>query len=278
MGFCVDRSTRILKDQGYNVVRHPAEGLAPLDIFGIIGGQTILVGDIASLVEEPSEARPEVETGLNASSIEGQKTSKLPLSIGLDILGAALGGLGGKVGVTAAFEAARKLQFSYENVTRSRAFPDEIGKYLDSGEVRWDAMGIREFFGPRNRLFVVTETVQASKIGVTAWKSRSGKLEVSIPAIEELLGDASISIGNEDDDASAEATKSVSFEGVTALVFGFQCLEIAVMEDPDDDENLRLTFKPAKAGTVPLGAERDESRPVILSDDGLLGDLPKRVD
>ncbi|MEL6205373.1 MAG: hypothetical protein AAFR47_08695 [Pseudomonadota bacterium] len=271
MGFCIDQSTRFLRDQGYNVVRLPAEGLAPLDIFGIIDGTPMIVGTVADLVEEASGELPAARSG-QAANIEGKRTSRMPVSIGIDILGAVLSGLGGNIGVKAAFETARTLQFTFKKVTRDLVVLADAGAFIESGTVRWDAMGIREFLSPGGRLFLVTEVLKSPAVGVSAFARNKAEIAVDVPAIEAAIGSAEVNVATE-----GENGREITFAGAVALVFGFKCMELAVTETPSDPDELRLTFKPVRPGEVALGAERDNAAPALLSESGLIGGLPRRA-
>jgi len=272
MGFCVDRSVRFLRNMGYNVVRHPSAGLNPLDVFGYRNGQMARVGRIDDLLEDAAEPMPDVIDDIPAADINGKQTSKLPLTIGMDLLGAVMTGLGGNVGVTGKYEAASTLQFQFSNVSKALVDYADVGRYLDSGFIRWDATGIREFFAPGGRLFLVTETVKSTSFGVTAFKSRSAKLDVDVPAIQGLLGEGKVDVGV---DATNES--QVTFQGDVPLVFGFSCLEMLVTEHPKDPDELRITVEPVRAGDVALNIgelSAADAKPFFFSDSGLIDAIP----
>lgn len=272
MGFCIDRSTRYLRNQGYNVVRHPADGLRPLDIFGRIKGVPTMVGTLEDLLDNPTVNLPPIRDGLTAANINGKRTSKLPIQASFDILGSILSSLGADVGVAAKFENAKKLQFQFNNVEKSNVSLAKIGDYIEGGDIKWDSMGIREFLSPGGTLYVVTETVQSSNFGVTAFESNKAEMKLDVPAIQGLLGNGSVSVS-----AEAEQSSDVTFAGEKKLVFGFSCVELAVSEDPDDDEELRLSFKPTDAGDVTLGNQRTDATPAILEENGLIEGLPRQA-
>ncbi|MEL6463569.1 MAG: hypothetical protein AAFQ58_01270 [Pseudomonadota bacterium] len=268
----MDRSVRYLSDMGYNVVRHPSAGLEPLHVFGELRGEFANVGKLDDLVEDATETLPVPVKNVEAADINGKQTSKLPLSIGIDLLSAVMTGLGGNVKVAAEFEAARTLQFQFTNVSKSLVNLADIGRYLDSGTIRWDATGIREFFEPGGTLYLVTTTVASPSFGVTAHKSRSAKLEVDVPVIEGLLGDGNVSAGV---DTSGES--QMTFAGQVSLVFGFTCVELAVTEHPKHQDELRLTIRPVRSGEVALSLGEDQAKdakPVLFSDSGLITEIP----
>jgi hypothetical protein len=74
VGICNDQSTTYLKRLGYNVVRHPREGIAPLDLVGRQGKVTAWLGSIGGLITLPAGPPPTAEHDLTATDINGQQS------------------------------------------------------------------------------------------------------------------------------------------------------------------------------------------------------------
>jgi len=256
MGICIDKSTRFLRSLGYNVVRHPSGGIAPLDVVGWKGGSPVRLGDIDGLLATHEGTPPPLETDIPSGAIEGKKTSKLPIKLGLDIFGAVIGALGGNAGVTASYEGARRIEFSYHDPTRDRTDPLSLGRYLQANDVAWDNPVLDEYLLGRGRLLVVIEVVKAKKFGVTAYSE--SKTEVAVE----------IEVGHE-----GASETAVTYAGATPLVFGFKCAELAAVDDSTGE--LRLTWKHVADGDVFLAVGVEDTMPEfeLLEESGLVPDI-----
>lgn len=242
MGICIDRSVNYLKTLNLNTILQPQENLRPLALLGEYGGARGIIGSLDQLVEATTAPLPEIESGV-AANINGQRTSKLPISLGINILGNIIGAMGGNLGVTAAYEASRKIEFSFADVTRHRANIISIGDYLQASDIRWDHVILRKYLFGSGKLYVLTEIVTSSKFGVTAYRKDNSSIAVQVPVIQQAVG-GNVSVGSE-----SESTTTVQYDGGKQLAFGFAAIELAAGEMGDDGE-LDLVFRPTKAGSV----------------------------
>lgn len=273
MGFCRDKSTRYLVGLGYNVIRHPHEGLMPFDLIGWEDGP-LWLGPASRMMVEPTAPAPPIETGLRGTGIDGKSTSRLPVSIGIDLLGAIIGSLGGNVDAKASFERAHTLEFTYQNVTRDRIIPLELGSYLKNSHVDWgNPVVSRYVFNGRAKLYVVLDVVRSDSFGITARDSSKEGISIEIPVLKEVVG------GNISVSRDGESSMRTDFEGNVPLAFGFICAEICAIENPETDE-LTLAFKPVSAGDAYLGEDAVAAAfdtapdPEIVTESGLIQDLP----
>ncbi|CAM8633398.1 MULTISPECIES: gasdermin [Sphingomonadales] len=268
MGICSDRSVNYLKSLNLNVVLHPLEDLEPLALLGEYKGARGIIGTLSQLTEEQDGNLPKITSG-EAANINGQKSSKLPIELGLDILGNIIGAMGGNLGVKAAYERASKVEFSYAGVTRHRANTIEIGDYLEASKVRWDHPILKKYLFGKGRLYILTEIVTSKKLGVTAYNHDNSSIKLEVPVIKELVG-GSLSVGKE-----TETTTTVTYEGDKNLAFGFVAIELSAGDRGDDGE-FDLVFRPVKAGTVSFGVGAGQG--VVFADfEGALPEL-KTVD
>lgn len=77
MSLCEDPRITYLRALGYNVIRHPREGLEPLQLIGSSRGDTQVLGDIDGLVTSTGTERPAVVRELAATRFNGRMTAKL---------------------------------------------------------------------------------------------------------------------------------------------------------------------------------------------------------
>ena len=269
MGICSDRAVNYLKTHNLNTVRHPEENIAPLDLIGEFRGARGIIGTLDQLVDGATANMPRVRSGA-ASEISGQRTSKMPINIGLNILGSILGPLGGNLGVKAAYDNSRKMEFAFLNVERERANQIGIGDYIESGDVRWEHLILEKYLFGRGNLYVITEVVKSDKIGVTAFKRDNASVSLDIPEVQQMVG-GDVSVGLE-----SEVTNTLSYKGNKKLVFGFAAIELSAGERGDSGD-LNLVFRPVTAGAVSMSADGSGSPPKPMDVEGALGDL-KHVD
>lgn len=266
MGFCTDRSTRFLRHLGYNVVRHPVEGIKPLQLIGWKKDSPKRLGEVSQLLNGSSAPEPTIEYDQVAGNINGQKSSKLPIKIGIDLLGSVIGAMGGNLGITAKYESAKTIQFQYDNVLKDWANIISLGDYLMAGDVKWDHIVLKEYLFGRWNLYVITETVRSNKFGVTAFDKYAAELAVDLPVIDDMLG-GEFSVKPE-----SESSRMVLYEGPKHLTFGFSCVEFGAVEDRDSD-TLRLGYKPVDPDQAYLAVGSDDAEevePTVITESGLL--------
>lgn len=91
---CDDQASTLLKGLGYNTVRLPREGIAPMLLLarGARGGT--LLGDLQHFVAASTSTPPLVTMNKVASEINEQSSSAFKASIGVSLLEAILKGFG----------------------------------------------------------------------------------------------------------------------------------------------------------------------------------------
>lgn len=268
MGVCKDRSVNYLKTLGLNTIRHPEENIKPLMLLGEYNGERGIIGTLDQLVEDATAAIPQITSSI-AANINGERTSKLPISLGISILGNIIGALGGNLGIKAAYENARKIQFAFKNVVRERANIVNVGDYIQSGEVKWEHIILQKYLFGKGNLYVLTEVVRSDEVGVTAYTKDKSSLAVEVPVIKEIVG-GNISVGHE-----AESMTEVAYKGNKKLAFGFLAIELSAGERGDDGD-FDLVFKPVKAGTIFKSVDSGGA-PETADFDGAMAEL-KEVD
>jgi hypothetical protein len=242
MGICSDKSVNYLKSLNLNVVLHPSEDLKPLDLLGEFKGARGIIGSLDQLTEAQATALPAITSAV-AANINGQKSSKLPIELGLNVLGNILSAMGGNLDLSASYQQASKVEFSYTDVTRHRANTIAIGDYLSAAKVRWGHPILKKYLFGSGNLYAITEVVTARKIGVTAYREDNTKIAIDVPVIQQIAG-GSIKVGSD-----LSSTTTVVYEGPADLAFGFVAIELSAGDRGDDGE-IDLVFRPVKAGTV----------------------------
>jgi hypothetical protein len=241
MGICTDKSTNFLKNLGYNVVRVPREGISPLGLVGRQNGVSANLGPLGDMFIQPTPTVPTVEAGLETAEINGEESSKLDLSVGINVLGTLIGAMGGNLGVTTKYTNARKISFVYQAVVSDKVDPLKISQFIEQAQFNPGGPLMHQYVLGNGRLFVISETIKSTEFTVKYERSEGVEASVEVPVIEQLIG-ANISVS-----ASGASSGSVTFKGTKPLVFGFRCLELGVLEG-----KLRLTL--SRPEPFPLSA------------------------
>lgn len=215
-----DPSVTFLNKFGYNVIKLPRVGIEPMDVIGS-DTTTQWLGPLRSVwkssVPEPTPGAPNP-----AAVLVGQQTDQLDVSFGLKILANALAALGATVpSLDVAYHRARKVQFSYTDVTSTVVAPFDAGNYLAQGTLNTDNPVVKHYFqDPEAEAFLIVDVLKSASITVNAIDSNGASVAVDVPAIQGVVG-ANVSVK-----AAAAADNSVTYTGKVPVTFGFRVDEI----------------------------------------------------
>lgn len=259
MGTCKDKSNTYLRDVGYNVVKLPRQAFTPLTLLGEDNGSVEIIGVLSQLLSNPPATSPSIATDKIASSVNGNATSGMKLSLGLSILNGLISGLGGgKLAASLDFTNARKLTFLFNNVTFDSVQPLDVSNYLEGGDVDADSPLLKQYLFGKGKLYVITECLKSDEINIKLEKSDGVKAQVDVPVIQQAIGG---SIGVE---ISAQGENVVTFKGPTKVAFAFKCFEIGV----NDGVITMVAVRPG--GIVASVGDAAQVTPPLLTTGGLL--------
>ena len=249
-----DPSVTFLNRFGYNVVKLPRAGIEPLDVIGR-DETTQWLGPLAS-VWKSTEAVPVPSAPRPAAPVNGQKTDQMQITFGLKILANALAAFGATVpALDAAYSRARKVQFSYSNVTSTVVPPLEAGNYLAAGTLNTANPVVTHYFtGEDTQAFLIVDVLKSDTITVTSSDDHGGEIGVDVPAIQGLVGT------NVRVKASGTSASTLTFTGPTPVTFGFIVDEI-------DYDGVRWSLRgaaPSGALAFAAGASAAVAEPPIL--------------
>ena len=259
MGICNDDATTYLRRLGYNVVRHPREGIAPLDLIGVQGGETRYLGGLGQLLVAAGKL-PEIKRDEVAADVQGKSSSKLSAAIGVSLLKTVTAALGGNVGVNSGYHRAKTLQFVFTKVLSDSVKPLEIGDFLRAGEVDVGNLLLEQYVLGNGRLYVISRVIKTNHFTIQAERGSGTAAELDVPAVKGVAS-GSLKI-----DVSAAATGVVSYDGDKQLVFGFECFEVGVVDGV-------LSLTSARSGSVALATGEAAAVPAAMLGDGNLVSL-----
>lgn len=256
MGICIDSSTKFLKKLGYNVVRLPRAGIAPLQLIGVQRGEALELGTLDKLIVSSSAPSPTLKLDESVSSIDGQRSSALSANIGLNVLGGIIGAMGGNLGIDAAYKGAKTITFQYANVFGDSIAPLDAGRYLRDATVDIGNKIVEQYVLGNGRLYLITRTIKSKKFRVEAKSSSGGSVGVDVPVLQQVAG------GKVKIEIDTSGSNAVTFEGEVPLIFGFQCLDVGVRDGV-------LSLENTASGSIAMAAGAEPS-PIQLATDGLL--------
>jgi hypothetical protein len=268
MALCKDPSLTFLNKFGYNVIKLPRVGIEPMDIVGR-DSSTEWLGKL-SRVWNTTMPPPEPGPPQPAANVQGQKSDKLELSVGLKILENALRAFGATVPSLAfAYNRARKIQFTFGNVTSTSVEPLAAGNYLGSGDLNTNNPVVSHYFlEDHAEAFLIFDVLKTTSIDVTATDDSGTEIKVDVPQIQATVG-VNVGVG-----VSGSAQATLTFSGQTPVSFGFRAFSINfangkwVLAGAQASDS--LAFGVSAGGAQPTPAS-SLGQPVLLKTGGLLG-------
>lgn len=225
-----DSSVTSLNTLGYNVIKNPRTGIAPLDI---VGKTSVIryLGPLSTMwssdipVPLPGPPNP-------SSSIIGKHSDSVDLNFGVSLLANALAVFGMSApSLDLSHTGATGLQFSYADVTLVSVNLGVIGDYLAKGHFQNpDSLTVKNYFGdPNASVYMITEVLRSTSITVTALDSHSNAVALNLPEIQGVVG-AKVAV-KPSSDSTATLTFSSAGPTPVAVNFGFQAIRLKLVGD-----------------------------------------------
>jgi hypothetical protein len=157
--------------------------------------------------------------------------------------------------------AARKVQFSFTNVTSTVVSPLEAGNYLAAGTLNTQNPVIEHYFkGEESQAFLIVDVLRSDSISVTATDEHGIEVGVDVPAIEGAVG-ANVKVK-----PSGTSSGTLTYTGPAPVTFGLIVNEV----EYDGNKWSLMGVKPSgdiafghSAGTA-VREEREKAIPILL--------------
>lgn len=244
-----DQSITFLRQFGYSVLRRPRASAQPLDLMHLEGKDLSRLGDVTGLVLAGAAPVPAIERDANPGiAIEGTQTSKVNVSIGVNILGSFIGALGGgNLGLTAAFSKARTVTFQYASVLEDRIDVLDLEKFVKAGRIDPGVPSGTIDKLIDDEIYVTTAVLKTKKLVVSAQSETGQSIGVDVPVIQGAVG------GNVQVTTGGTLASAVAFEGAVPIVFGLQAVQLVFDETGQFLTTQQLDPGVAAAGPQPGG-------------------------
>jgi hypothetical protein len=217
-----DQSITFLKDFGYSVFRVPRPGAQPLEVLHRNGKDLTRLGGIGDLITGGAVPPPPMHRDDRPGvSIEGVESGKVNVSIGVNILGAFIGALGGgNLGLQLGFNRARSVTFTYSAVTEDSIDVLALERFIQAGRINEHIPSGTVDKLIDDEVYAITSVLKTNKIVVSAQGESGQSVQVDVPVIQEAVG------GNVKVATEGAISSKVSFEGAFAIPFAFQAVQL----------------------------------------------------
>jgi hypothetical protein len=245
-----------------NVLGSPRAGVEPLLGLAVIDRKVQPRGALSGLLADDGVPLPGPVT-VPVVDLSGLRSASLDLKVGASLTAGFLAALGlpipgADVSLTL-LSGARSVDFEVRDVSECMVDLGAVGKAL-SGRTLADNPATKVFLTDSSvRLLFVSRVLRSRHFAVHTKGEAGQSAEVSVDAIEDLIGKAHGSVG-----WKRESADTLSFQGATDVSFAFAAVPCAVQADRTivfgvETENLTWGKTPSKPEVKP-----------VVEEDGLL--------
>lgn len=260
-----DESITFLKDRGYSVFRVPRSDTSPLHTLLRAGKKDLTrLGELGTITITGANPLPAVSRDNTAPiAISGKESSSTQVEVGVNILGNLIKALGGNtLGISAGFSKAKTMTFTYENVLEDNVPVDKLDQFLSTCSFRLDGTAVVDALID-DAVFVITSTLKTTKFTINAKGDGGVKIGLDVPVLSGAIS------GSLKVDLTKALEGTVSYEGKTPVVFGFQAIQ--VFTDMRNGRPVYSALDPLNPGSVAARAagKLDDRTTRLLLDQGV---------
>ncbi len=251
-----DESITYLKDRGYCVVRLPRSDLKPLNTLLRAGKKDLTrLGDLAAIMIKGANDLPPLSMdNVAPHQISGQKSSSVKVEIGINLLGNIIQALGGaNLNLSLGFSGTKSMIFKFENVLEDHIDLDRLDQYLSMSSIKPDQKAVTSALID-DEVYVITSTIKTGAFAIQAKGDGNTSVGLDVPVIQQAAS------GSLKVDIAKAAEGTVTYEGKTPVVFGFQAVQLIY----DEKDQSYTTVNPLDAGKMAAKAV-GEVRPNYLT-------------
>jgi hypothetical protein len=244
---CKNARRDYLNPFGYGTFALPKAGVAPLTLLVKSANRLMPIGPLAATFPPGSIALP-ASTRNRVAPISGAQSRSVSASIGLDILGSAIGALAGStLGLKTAYKSASEVEFEFGEVHETRVDSAAIDRYL--ANTKADELigpGLRDLLD-EDEVYVMTSVLDATQVSVRAKSAVGSELSLSVPVVQQLVG------GNLTVSGSSETSSVLTYSSKDSpLAIGAQVLRLFYRD------GRYQTFKLVKPTSIAADGREDQ--------------------
>ena len=233
---------------GYGTFALPKAGIAPLTMLSKNGSRLTPIGPLTATFPPGPKVTVQTIKRNRAAAISGAQSRSVDASIGLDILGTAIGALSGStLGLKLAYKKASSVEFEFGDVFDSSIATNELDAYLANTPVDTLAgPGLRDLLDD-DEVYVMISVLDAAQVSVKATASSGADLQLDVPVVQQLVG-GNVKVGGTGQSSSLLTYRSTD----TPLAIGAQVVRIMF------DGTVYKSFKQVKPTPIGLAPVEQE--------------------
>ncbi len=242
---------------GANIVRVPEERIEPLTVMASCERKLTFRGRLSHLIDGNAPNLNDIPVATSGmANISGKRTHKVTLDIGLQVLEGFLGGFGiPSTAISAKFEGASEVSFSFQDVTRFYVETNLVGQMLNGHSIDRDHVAASIFFADDPcDLLVIDSIITSSDFSISVDRSSNDNFRLDVPAIKKVVGELQTGVS-----VSTTTGYDLIFKGDKQLTFAFSCIRLVL-----DKEGLIVGAPPGINENVFSVRSLPEAKPTVL--------------
>lgn len=214
----------LLPDRDYLPLAMPNSGVQVLQVLTRRRGVLRNFSDLATVLRGDDEG-PCVARDVVVANTGGDTTRTAKLQLGLAVVGALVGALGGgQLGLDVAAGSARSVRYAYTGVVKDDVDLASLDQWLAAADLHDHAGAVSDLV-TAEMLYVVTGVLRATGVGISLLDSRDQGIGLDVPVIQEIVG------GGVNVSASRESGTSIELAGKMPITVAAKAAQLKV--DPE---------------------------------------------
>lgn len=207
-----------------NIIRIPEERIAPLAILISSKKSVKFIGQVDSLMEEPTfkfSAADFHESDM--ASLTNKRSRVLDNAVGVEILSGLLSGMGmgATPDVSADFKNSNTIRFHFPAVTRRYIEIANIGRLLSGRTFDRKNLVFKTLLDPGVTVHLIDSIITSTNFEIEAGDEAEASLKVDVQKLQKMLADASIEV-------VSKGAKQIAFRSKRRLAFAFTCVNLSI--------------------------------------------------
>jgi hypothetical protein len=231
----------MLPDRDYLPLAMPNAGVHVLQVLTRHRGVLRQFSDLTTVLHKrPADEGPRVNRNVLVVNADGTSTRTEKIHLGLAVVGAIVGALGGgHLGLTAAAEAAQSIRYSYTGVAKDDVDLGLLDQWLAEADLNGHSLAVSELV-TAEQLYVTICVLRATGVAVTLLDSNDQAIGLDLPTIQEMVG------GSVNVSASGSASTTLEMTGSTPITVAAKAAQLKA----DSERGFWVRHVPVQGGEI----------------------------
>lgn len=212
-----DRLLTILRDTfKASPIKVPEERIKPLVALEVNKQKVKFIGDLNHLLDDPNPIIIKAQTSPMAN-LSATNSKTVDTELGLKIMGGFLQGFGVEgASLDFAFKGAKKISFSFQNVTREFIDIGELGNILSKRNFNLKNPVNQPFIDETSTCVVIDSVIRSDNFSIHVEEANSSDFKIDTQEIANVLGSGESKVSTK-----SSSDLNISFQGNVPLAFAF---------------------------------------------------------